>query len=119
MNRRITNLSEYSIDLKFFGVCQEKTPQQLDAVPLHIMLEIIRIACYNKHMETREKLIILKESTGLNWRKFAAYFDLPYRTMQDWYLGNRRMPEYMLRLMHYKLAMENMLKDWEKEENGE
>ena len=57
-------------------------------------------------MDTREKLIELKEETGLNWRKFADYFDIPYRTMQDWYLGNRKMPDYLLRLIYYKLEME-------------
>ena len=60
-------------------------------------------------MDTKEKLIELKEGTGLNWRKFAEYFDVPYRTMQDWYLGNRRMPDYLLRLMYYKLEMEKLL----------
>ena len=75
----------------------------------HNILEMIRVAYYNKCMETKEKLIKLKESTGLNWRKFATYFGVPYRTMQDWYLGNRRMPEYMLRLMQYKLEMEKMI----------
>ena len=60
-------------------------------------------------MDTKERLIELKERTGLNWRKFAEYFDVPYRTMQDWYLGNRRMPDYLLRLMYYKLEMEKML----------
>ena len=57
-------------------------------------------------MDTKEKLIELKERTGYNWREFAAYFGIPYRTMQDWYLGNRKMPDYLLRLMFYKLETE-------------
>ena len=60
-------------------------------------------------MNTQEKLIKLKENTGYNWREFAEYFGIPYRTMQDWYLGNRKMPEYLLRLMYYKLAMEKII----------
>ena len=68
-------------------------------------------------METKDKLRKLKERTGLNWPKFAAYFGVPYRTMQDWYLGNRKMPEYTLRLMDYKLRMESMLMN--AEDDGE
>ena len=52
---------------------------------------------------------MLKENTDYNWREFAAYFDIPYRTMQDWYLGKRRMPDYLLRLMWYKMRMEGFV----------
>ena len=60
-------------------------------------------------MDTREKLIQLKENSGYNWKAFAAYFDIPYRTMQDWYMGKRKMPDYLLRLMYYKLGMEKIV----------
>lgn len=70
-------------------------------------------------MDTRDKLIQLKQKTGYNWKEFAAYFDIPYRTMQDWYMGKRRMPEYLLRLMYYKLEMEkNTGENEAKEGNG-
>ena len=42
----------------------------------------------------------------MNRREFAEYFGIPYRTMQDWELGNRQMPEYLLRLMMYKVKTE-------------
>ncbi|MBQ7926124.1 MAG: transcriptional regulator [Lachnospiraceae bacterium] len=54
----------------------------------------------------KEKLISLREMTGMNRREFAEYFGIPYRTMQDWELGNRQMPEYLLRLMMYKVKTE-------------
>ena len=60
-------------------------------------------------MDKREKLKQLKEDTGLTWRAFAEYFGIPYRTVQDWQLGNREMPEYLLRLMIYKIEMEKMI----------
>ena len=60
-------------------------------------------------MDTREELIQLKENTGLNWRKFSDYFAIPYRTVQDWYLGKRKMPEYLLRLMVYKFEIEQAM----------
>jgi putative transcriptional regulator len=46
----------------------------------------------------------------MNRREFAEYFEIPYRTVQDWELGNRRMPYYLLRLMVYKVDKENLAK---------
>lgn len=57
-------------------------------------------------MDAGEKLIEIRKSTGMNRKEFAAYFDIPYRTMQDWELGNRQMPEYLLRLIAYKVEMD-------------
>lgn len=42
--------------------------------------------------------------------QFAEYFGIPYRTLQDWELGNRKCPTYLLDLMHYKLQHEGLLK---------
>ena len=58
----------------------------------------------------RERLIQLKENSGMNWKKFAEYFEIPYRTMQDWEHGKRTMPHYLLRLMEYKLRTENCIR---------
>jgi len=57
-------------------------------------------------MNTREELIQLKENSGMSWKKLSDYYGIPYRTVQDWYMGKRRMPEYLLRLMIYKAEME-------------
>ena len=61
-------------------------------------------------MTSGEELLELRESTGMNRREFAEYFEIPYRTVQDWELGNRRMPYYLLRLMVYKVDKENLAK---------
>ncbi len=58
-------------------------------------------------MELKHKLIELRSNTGMNRREFAEYFGIPYRTVQEWELGNRKMPEYLLRLMVYKIQIEN------------
>ena len=42
-------------------------------------------------MELAEKLVELRKSTGMNRRQFSDYFGIPYRTVQDWELGNRHM----------------------------
>ena len=61
-------------------------------------------------MDSREILRKLREDTGMNRRQFSDYFGIPYRTIQDWELGNRKMPEYLLRLMLYKANMEKLVK---------
>lgn len=58
--------------------------------------------------DLREELIKLRESTNMNRKQFSEYFDIPYRTMQDWELGNRSMPEYLYRLMAYKIMIEKL-----------
>lgn len=65
-------------------------------------------------MELREELIGLRKGTGMNRKEFAEYFEIPYRTVQDWELGNRKMPEYLFRLMAYKVRMENLEKNKER-----
>lgn len=57
-------------------------------------------------MESKHRLLELRNSTGMNRREFAEYFEIPYRTVQEWELGNRKMPEYLFRLMAYKIQME-------------
>lgn len=62
-------------------------------------------------MNKKDDLIELRNSTGMSRREFCEYFEIPYRTMQDWELGNRQMPDYLLRLMKYKVEIEKMYKD--------
>ena len=56
------------------------------------------------NMEIKE----LRESTGMNRKEFCEYFEIPYMTETDWELGNRRVPQYLLRLMAYKIQMERL-----------
>ena len=48
---------------------------------------------------------------GMKRPEFAEWLGIPYRTLQDWELGNYKMPEYVLRLIAYKVKMEEMLKN--------
>lgn len=56
----------------------------------------------------KDELKRLRESTGMNRKEFCEYFEIPYMTETDWELGNRRVPPYLLRLMQYKVQMENL-----------
>lgn len=51
---------------------------------------------------------MIREQSGMNRKDFSAWLGIPYRTMQEWELGRRVMPEYVLRLIAYKVM-------WEKE----
>lgn len=59
-------------------------------------------------MEASEKLRKLRESTGMNRKEFCEYFEIPYMTETDWELGKRRVPQYLLRLMAYKIEIEKL-----------
>ena len=44
--------------------------------------------------------------SGMNRKDFSDWLGIPYRTMQEWELGRRVMPEYVLRLIAYKVLNE-------------
>ena len=69
-------------------------------------------------MDSKDYLVELRESTGMTRKEFCEYFEIPYRTFQDWELGNRKMPDYLLRLMEYKIRMEQGIKDGKELENN-
>ena len=49
---------------------------------------------------------MIRAQSGMNRKDFSAWLGIPYRTMQEWELGRRAMPEYVLRLIAYKVQME-------------
>ena len=48
----------------------------------------------------------LRQKSGMNIKQFSEYFQIPYRTVQNWELETRTCPEYLLKLMEYKLEKE-------------
>lgn len=59
---------------------------------------------------TAEKIREIRESTGMNRKEFAIYLAIPYPTITDWELGHRKMPDYVLRLIEYKVRTEKLMK---------
>ena len=53
-----------------------------------------------------EQFIKIRESSGMNRKEFAEYLNIPYRTMQEWELGRRAMPKYVLELIDFKVKQE-------------
>ncbi|MCD7716314.1 MAG: XRE family transcriptional regulator [Lachnospiraceae bacterium] len=47
----------------------------------------------------------------MNRKEFCEYFQIPYRTVTDWELGNRHAPEYVIRLLAYYIQTENIHKE--------
>lgn len=60
-------------------------------------------------MEPNEIVRALRNDLKLNRREFCDYFNIPYRTVQDWECGKRTMPEYVLRLLEYKIRTDERL----------
>ena len=54
----------------------------------------------------------LRLASGMNRKEYAEYFEIPYRTIQSWELGDRDCPEYLLKLMYYKLQKEGFVLIW-------
>lgn len=44
--------------------------------------------------------------SGMTNTQLADYFDIPLRTIQHWSAGDRDCPQYLLKLMEYKLNNE-------------
>ena len=60
-------------------------------------------------MDCKTKIKELRESTGMNRKEFCKYFEIPYRTVTEWERGTRKMPDYVLRLLAYKVKMDNLI----------
>ena len=61
-----------------------------------------------KKVKVKDDIKQLRESTGMNRKEFCEYFEIPYRTVTEWERGTRKMPDYVLRLLAYKIKMEKL-----------
>lgn len=55
----------------------------------------------------------LRKLSGMTQRKYAEYFGIPRRTIEDWESGKRSCTDYLMRLMEYKLRKENIIEKGE------
>ncbi len=51
----------------------------------------------------------LRAKSGMTQRKFAEYFGIPRRTVEDWERGIFKCAPYLLDLMEYKLRNEGII----------
>lgn len=62
-------------------------------------------------MEASERIKGLRMDVGLNRKDFALQLGIPLRTVEDWEAGRRTPPEYVLRLIAYKIKIEVLLRE--------
>lgn len=69
-------------------------------------------------IDKRKAITDLRKETGMSRKEFCEYFEIPYRTMQSWELGERELPDYLLRLLAYRVKLDPFLtgKQAEKED---
>ena len=70
-------------------------------------------------MDFKERIVSLRESTGMTRKEFCEYFQIPYRTVTEWERDNRHAPEYVLRLLEYYIRMEGLIKETSNHEQQE
>lgn len=51
----------------------------------------------------------IRKQTGMTQAEFAEYFGISVRTIEAWE-SRRKAPEYLLKLMIYKLIKENIIR---------
>ena len=61
-------------------------------------------------MEFNDRIRELRNSTGMSRKEFCSYFSIPYRTMTDWERDQRHAPDYVVRLLEYKIRNEGLRK---------
>ena len=49
---------------------------------------------------------MIRAESGMSRKEFSEWLKIPYRTMQEWELGRRSMPPYVLELIEYKVRNE-------------
>lgn len=51
----------------------------------------------------------LRTAAGMTQKTFAEYFGIPWKSIQNWEYGRTTCPDYVVRLIAYKLTKENII----------
>lgn len=51
----------------------------------------------------------LRILTKMTQKQFSEYFGVPFRTLQDWEYGKGNCPDYLLRLIIFKLEADGLI----------
>ncbi len=76
------------------------------------MIEGMKIQIDVDKNENVEKRMIsyyiraIRNEAGMSRTEFSKWIGMPQRTLEAWERGEREMPEYVLRLIAYKVRME-------------
>ena len=61
-------------------------------------------------MGENDRIIRMRKESGMKHVEFAEYFAIPVRTLQEWEHNRRTPPEYLVRLLEYRLRVEGLLR---------
>lgn len=67
---------------------------------------------YEKLLEEKsdnEVFKIILKNSGMSMNAFSQYFNIPYRTVQDWNADKRVIKRYILKLIIYKLSVDKLI----------
>lgn len=56
--------------------------------------------------EAMNEIKKIRKEAGMTQKVFSEFFGIPVRTLQDWEAGLRTPPDYVVRLLPYKLNLE-------------
>ena len=59
-----------------------------------------------KATEAKDEIKRRRKEAGMTQKAFSEFFGIPVRTLQDWEAGVRTPPDYVVRLLPYKLNLE-------------
>ena len=51
----------------------------------------------------------LRQQSSMTQQQFSEYFGIPKRTIENWDMGIRKCPTYLIDLMKYKLEHEGII----------
>lgn len=80
-----------------------------DYIAEHTRTESAEISSPDGAPNAGRMIKVLRTASGMSRKDFAAYFGLPYRTLQAWEIGDREAPEYLVDLIEYKLRNEGKI----------
>lgn len=75
-----------------------------------LKIEVAKIESRDQESEKKHLMAYafkaVREQAKMNRKEFAEWLGIPYRTMQDWELAKSQVPDYVLRLVAYKVQAE-------------
>lgn len=63
----------------------------------------------NRDYDCITKIKNLRKEAKMTQLQFCEYFEIPRRTLENWEMGIRTAPIYLLNLIEYKLKKENLI----------
>lgn len=103
-------LQECEIDANAFAVAYMrkyfKRDMKLTVISDKILDETIKRA---ENIDLTLSFKKMRNRTGLSQEKIRKYLKIPLRTIENWEMGQRTAPNYLLELIEYKLLHEGLM----------